>query len=170
MNRRTGPLWFLVASVLMAAAIGWAVRRDRGGGGHGGGEPLSPDDVNIRALFVCCDDHGYYGPGIYTCCGGGRTALDTVRRAAPFMRAEDPASAAAGLCGFLFRDLGYQGDTGGTLTLEPPPQPGPDGQIDWKAYAGLADVVLINVDTRTAQCCSGTVLGQEVRDLPLGGR
>jgi hypothetical protein len=170
MNRRTGLLWLPIALVLTAVAIGWAVRRDRGGGAHMREQPARADDVNIRAIFVCCDDHGYYSPGVYVCCGGGRSALDTVQRAAPFMRAEDPGSAAAGLCGFVFRDLRYQGDTGGTMTLEPPPQPGPDGAVDWKAYGGLADVILINVDTGTARCCLGTILGEEVRNLRLGGR
>jgi hypothetical protein len=56
------------------------------------------------------------------------------------------------------------------LALQPPPNPGPDGRTDWKAYGGDADVILINVDQATAKCCFGSMLGQEVRDLPLGGR
>jgi len=103
-------------------------------------------------------------------CGGGRWAFDTVRKASPFMRAGDPHSAAAGLCGFLFKEIGYHGETVGTLALDPPPQPEPDGTIDWKAYGGDSDVILINVDQGTAKCCFGSVAGQEVRDLPLGGR
>jgi hypothetical protein len=86
------------------------------------------------------------------------------------MRAGDPHSAAAGLCGFLFKQFGYDGETVGTLSLDPPPQPGPDGSIDWKAYGGDSDVILINVDQGTAKCCFGSVAGQEVRDLRLGGR
>jgi len=85
------------------------------------------------------------------------------------MRWQDPDSAAAGLCGYLFKEIGHYGETAGTLSLQPPPQPDPDGTIDWKKYGGDGDVILINVETGTAKCCFGTVVGQEVRDLPLGG-
>jgi hypothetical protein len=85
------------------------------------------------------------------------------------MRAGGPHSAAAGLCGFLFKECGYDSATGGTLSLDPPPQARPDGTIDWKSYGGNADVIVINVYRGSAKCCSGTVLGQEVHDLPLGG-
>jgi hypothetical protein len=95
--------------------------------------------------------------------------LETVREAAPFMRPGDPGSAAAGLLRFLFRKYHYQGDTGGTLVLEPPPRPKPDGSIDWEDYGGDGDVILINVDKGSAKCCFGSIRGQEVHDLPLGG-
>jgi hypothetical protein len=101
--------------------------------------------------------------------GGGRAAFAVVRKAAPYMSASDPGSAAAGLCGFLFQDYRYRGDTAGTLVLEPPPQPGPDGTIDWEGYGGDGDVIVINVDKGTAKCCFGSMAGQEVHDLPLGG-
>lgn len=130
----------------------------------------APDDWQRRVYFVCCDDQGNYSPGIYMRVGGGRAAFETVREAAPFMRFNDQASAAAGLCGFLFKRVGYDGDTGGTLTLDPPPQPEPDGTIDWKKYGGNADVILINVDKGSAKCCFGSILGEEVHDLPLGGQ
>jgi hypothetical protein len=130
--------------------------------------PAAADDWERRVRFVCCDEHGGYSSGIYMRVGGGRAAFDTVRQAAPFMRAGDPTSAAAGLCGFLFKRSGYNGHTGGTLVIEPPPQPNSDGKIDWKTYGG--DVILINVDKGSAICCFGSLLGQEVRDLPLGGR
>ena len=102
--------------------------------------------------------------------GGGKGAFDTVRKAAPFMRAGDTGSAAAGLCGFLFKQVRYDGDTGGTLSVDPPPVRGPDGSIDWKAYGGDSDIILINVDQGTARCVFGQMLGQEIHDLPLGGR
>ncbi len=73
--------------------------------------------------------------------GGGRAAFETVREAAPFLRVNDPASAAAGLCGFVFKRFRYDGETGGTLALEPPPQPGSDGTINWKEYGGNGDVI-----------------------------
>ena len=99
--------------------------------------------------------------------GGGRMAFQTVREAAPFMRAGDPGSAAAGLCGFLYKKHGYRGDTGGTLVLEDPPQPGPDKRVNWKDYHSDADVILINVDERSAKCCRGSVEGLEIENLPL---
>jgi hypothetical protein len=64
--------------------------------------------------------------------------------------------------------MDYDSDTGGTMALEPPPQPGPDGKIDWESYGGDGDIFLINVHTRSAKCCLGTLAGQEIRDLPLG--
>jgi hypothetical protein len=164
MNRQTVLILVVVVCIIAAVSAGWAIRRDRGGDAV-----RDPDDSEIRVRFVCCDDHGNYSPGIYMRCGGGRWAFDTVRKASPFMRAGDPNSAAAGLCGFLFKEIGYQGETAGTLSLDPPPQPGSDGTIDWKAYGGDADVIVINVDKRSATCCFGTVAGQEVHDLPLGG-
>jgi hypothetical protein len=162
MNRQT--VIFMVACAIAAATVIWAVRREPDG-------PPAPnlDDCDIRVRFVCCDDHAHYSPAVYMRCGGGRWAFDTVRRAAPFMRAGDPDSAAAGLCGFLFKEIGYRGDTVGTLSLDPPPQPEPDGTIDWKKYGGDCEVFLINVDRGTARCCFGTLVGEEVRDLPLGG-
>ena len=75
-----------------------------------------------------------------------------------------------GLCGFLFRKLGYDGDTGGTMSLDPPPQPGADGKIDWNAYGGDGDIILINVRSKSAKCCFGVMAGQEIRDLPIGER
>ncbi len=131
--------------------------------------PANPDDVERRVRFVCCDDHGEYSPGVYMRLGGGRAAFETVREAAPFLRADDPGSAAAGLCGFLFQRFGYHGETAGTLVLEPPPQAGPDGAIDWQDYGGDGDVFLINVHTGSARCCFGSLAGQEVHHLKLGG-
>jgi hypothetical protein len=96
-------------------------------------------------------------------------AFETVREAAPFLRADDPGSAAAGLCGFLFQRYRYNGETTGTLVLEPPPQVGPDGAIDWEAYGGDGDIILINVHTGSAKCCFGSMAGHEVQNLKLGG-
>jgi hypothetical protein len=101
--------------------------------------------------------------------GGGRAAFETVREAAPFLRADDPGSAAAGLCGFLFRRYHYDGETAGTLVLEPPPEAGPGGTIDWKAYGGDGDIILINVHSGSAKCCFGSIAGHEVHNLQLGG-
>ena len=130
-------------------------------------EPRS-EDWDRRVRFICCDDDGSYSPAVYMRYGGGRRALDTVRAAAPFLRPDDPGSSAAGLCGFLFRQFGYQGDTGGTMSLDPPPEEEPDGTIDWKAYGGDGDIILINVQDGSARCCYGVMAGQEIRDLPFG--
>jgi hypothetical protein len=164
MNREKALALSLIGGLIAVAVVVWAVRREPNA-------PLAPDpdDPDIRVRFVCCDDHGNYSPAVYSRCGGGRWAFDTVRKASPYMRANDPGSAAAGLCGYLFKEVGYSGDTVGTLSLEAPPQPGPDGTIDWKNFGGDSDVILINVDKGTARCCFGTVVGQEVHDLPLGG-
>jgi hypothetical protein len=128
------------------------------------------EDSDRRVRFICCDDHGSYSPAVYMRQGGGRGAFDTVREAAPFLRPGDPGSAAAGLCGFLFNDIGYGGETGGTMSLDPPPQPGPDGKIDWEAFGGDGDIILINVQSNSAKCCYGVMAGEEIRDLPLGKR
>jgi hypothetical protein len=124
-----------------------------------------------RVRFICCDDYDdydSYSPAVYMRLGGGRKAFDTVREAAPFLRPGDPGSAAAGLCRYLFKEMGYDSDTGGTMSLDPPPQPGPDGKIDWEAFGGDGDIILINVRSKSAKCCYGRVAGEEIRDLPLG--
>ena len=135
---------------------------------HDPHEDDESEDWDRRVRFICCDDHGSYSPAVYMRQGGGRQAFDTVRAAAPYLRPGDPGSAAAGLCGFLFREFQYVGDTGGTMSLDPPPEQGPDGKIDWRAYGGDGDVILINVQDGSARCCYGVISGQEIRDLPLG--
>jgi hypothetical protein len=155
----------LPGSAAAATFLGWVVLHRRNGE-----LPDDPDDWERRVRFVCCDGHGDYSPGVYMRVGGGHAAFATVREAAPFMRAGDPGSAAAGLCGFLFRRFQYDGETTGTLALDPPPEPGPDGVIDWNRYGGDGDIILINVDKGTAKCCFGSMVGQEVHNLPLGGQ
>src|SRR5437879_1460455 len=87
------------------------------------------DNWERRVRFVCCNDQGEHSSGVYMRVGGGRSAFETVREAAPFMRRGDPDSAAAGLCGFLFKRFDYREETGGTLALLPPPRP--DDIADW---------------------------------------
>ncbi len=139
---------------------------------HDGGDVPRPAQAGAdrRVRFVCCDNHGGYSSGIYMRVGGGKAAFDTVREAAPFLRAGDPGSAAAGLCGFLFKRFDYDGETAGTLSVDPPPETGPDGKVDWEKYGKDGDIILINVDTGRAQCCFGLMVGQEITDLKLGGR
>jgi hypothetical protein len=125
------------------------------------------DDPDRRAYFVCCDDYGQYSVGVYTRVGGGRAAFETIREAAPYMRAGDLGSAAAGLCGFLFKQTGFDGDTGGTLSLADAPKPDADGKIDWDKYGGDGDVIVVNVDQGSAKCCFGSMVGKEIHDLKL---
>jgi hypothetical protein len=156
------PIISVLLVVSIAVLLGWVLSRRQ--------QTHETADTNWehRVVFVCCDSHGTYSPGVYTRVGGGRVAFKIVREAAPFMRAGDPGSAAAGLCAFLFRDHRYQGDTGGTLVLIDPPQAGSDKKVDWKNYHADADVILINVDTGSAKCCYGTVKGMEINNLSFG--
>jgi hypothetical protein len=55
------------------------------------------------------------------------------------------------------------------ISIDPPPQPRPDGSIDWKKYAGREDIILINVDTGSAKCVAGQMEGEEIHELQLGG-
>jgi hypothetical protein len=128
------------------------------------------EDWDRRVRFICCDDHGSYSPAVYMRQGGGREALSRVRAAAAFLRPDDTGSSAAGLCGFLFKEFGYDSDTGGTMSLHPAPEKGPDGKVDWEAYGGDGDVILINVHECSARCVYGVIAGEEIRDLPLGKR
>jgi hypothetical protein len=159
----------MLGGVAAVALFGWASFRGRKADRPGQSDPPPfLDDGDRRVYFVCCDDHGDFSPVIYMRVGGGPAAFETIREAAPCMSFGDPGSAAAGLCGFLYKRFGYQGETGGTLSLDPPPRRGPDGKVDWKEFAD-GDVILINVDTGSARCCFGNMLGQQVHDLPLGG-
>ena len=79
-----------------------------------------------------------------------------VRRAAGVMRASEYGDAAAGLCGYLFRELGDEVAAGGGLSLLDAPKPRPDGTVDWQAYCGWnVDLVLVNVEAGTAECHVG---------------
>ena len=167
MTRRT-LLWFLLGGAGGSAVIGW---RNLGNPDPNSGN--DSEDWDRRVRFICCDDYEdykSYSPAVYLRVGGGQGAFDTVRKAAPFLRPEDAGSSAAGLCGFVFNELRYDGDTGGTMSLDSPPQPGADGKIDWDAFGGDGDIILINVRARSARCCFGVMAGQEIRDLPLGKR
>lgn len=111
-----------------------------------------------RVLFVCYNDVGDYSPGVYLhgADGGGPAALDIVRQAAPCMRDSEVGDAAAGLCGYLFKQLGDDAAAGGGLSLFDAPKPGANGIVDWQAYCGWnVDLILINVDQGMAECHSG---------------
>lgn len=110
-----------------------------------------------RVVFVCCNDAGDYSPGVYLhgADGGGPAALDLVGQAAPCMRDREVGDAAAGLCGYLFKQLGDDVVAGGGLSLYDSPKPGTNKIVDWQAYCGWnVDLILINVDRGTAECHS----------------
>src|SRR5947209_6719311 len=106
MNRRQFLRLILFGSAAAGGSASWAVLH-----GRKGETSPDPDDWERRVYFVCCDDHGDYSSGVYMRVGGGRSAFATVRQAAPFMRADDPGSAAAGLCGYLFQHFECRGET-----------------------------------------------------------
>jgi hypothetical protein len=142
---------FMVPAILGSSAIllsGLGFRRRK--------EPVlatrSPFD---RVVFVCCNDHSHYSPGIYIHGpdGGGPACLELANPAAPYMRAGDVSDSAGGLCGFLFTKFGGSGTLAGGFSLWDSPKPGADGAVDWQAYcAWNVDLILINVDRRTAEC------------------
>ena len=126
--------------------------------------------VNDRVVFVCCDDQGNFSPGVYVhgAAGGGRAALGMVREAAPYMRDLDPGDA-AGLCGFAFKSIGDDAESGGGPSLYDAPKPRADGSVSWGEYVGGdTNVILVNMVTGVASCPFGDAVGQEVRGLKFG--
>lgn len=143
-------------------------------------QPVARRSSYDRVIFVCRDQSGAYSPGIYVqgADGGGPAMLVDAVNAAPFMRLGDITNSSAGLCGFLFRELGPEAATGGGISLHDSPKPDADGKIDWQAYCSWnVDVVLIDVDHRTAECYSSPEPSDKlpkrrigrVTDLPFGG-
>jgi hypothetical protein len=133
-----------------------------------------------RVIFVFCDDHGHYSPGVYWhgATGGGPACLEEVKTAAPHMRFGDPDCSAAAFCGYSFQQLGLDVATGGGVALRDSPKPGADGAVDWQTYCGWnVDVILINVDRATAEChvspddpkAPRKRLVRQLTDLQLGG-
>ena len=108
-----------------------------------------------RVVFVCSNNRGEYSPGIYLHGpdGGGPACLSFVAAAAKGMRAGEPSDSAAGLCGYLFAELGTYVTSGGGLSLWNGPKPGESGTVDWQAYCPWnVDLILVNVDRRVAEC------------------
>ena len=108
-----------------------------------------------RVVFVCTNDHGDYSPGIYLHGpdGGGLACLKCAAEAAQSMRLNEVSDSAAGLCGFLFTKFGETGPGAGGLSLWDSPKPDASGAVDWQQYcAWNVDLVLINVDRRSAEC------------------
>ncbi|GAC1450941.1 MAG: hypothetical protein NVSMB9_35720 [Isosphaeraceae bacterium] len=108
-----------------------------------------------RVVFVCCDDHGVYSPGVYLHGpdGGGPACMHLAKEAAHCMRAGEPSDSAAGLCGFIFTQSAPEETSGGGLSLWDSPRPGPGGTVDWQQYCPWnVDLILVNVDRRTAEC------------------
>jgi hypothetical protein len=133
-----------------------------------------------RVVFVCCDDHGDYSPGVYLHGpdGGGPACLSLAAEAAHCMRAGEVSDSAAGLCGYLFTQLGAGVTSGGGLSLWDAPNAAASKTIDWQAYcAWNVDLILINVDRRSAECfvspqdpnSPNKLLVGRLEDLKFGG-
>ena len=116
---------------------------------------VTPESPFDRVVIVCYNAHADYSPGIYLhgADGGGPACLSFAREAAHCMRVGEPADSAAGLCGYLFTQLGPEVTSGGGLSLWDAPRPRADGSVDWQAYCSWnVDLVLVNVDRLTAEC------------------
>jgi hypothetical protein len=147
--------WILAGVLFVAAMIvvSWIGARNR--------RPpvvVPPHTTQVDgAVFVCCNNRGDYSPGVYLNDpeGGEPSLLDIVQQAAPYMRGPEPGDAAAGLCGYLFKQLGNDTAAGAAISLFETPKPRPDGRIDWQSYCGgSVDVVLINVERGKAEVYS----------------
>ena len=110
-----------------------------------------------RVIFVCVDRDGNYSPGVYVQGMGGPDGLSIIPQAARFMRTPEVGDAAAGLCGFLYKQCGDDVASGGCLFLYDAPKPAANGQVDWQTYCGPnVDLVLIRVELGTAELYSGS--------------
>jgi hypothetical protein len=94
------------------------------------------------------------------------------------MRTPESGAAAAGLCGFLFKQIGDDAARGGALSLYDAPKAGADGKVDWQTYcAPNVDLVLIHVEQGKAEFYSGSQdmksptksLVRTTRGLHIGG-
>ena len=94
--------------------------------------------VERGAVFVCVNNRGDYSPGVYLNDpeGGEPSLLEIVQQAAPYMRGPEPGDAAAGLCGYLFKQLGNDTAASASISLFETPRPLPGGNIDWQSYCG----------------------------------
>ena len=133
-----------------------------------------------RVVFVCTNDYGDYSPSIYLHGpdGGGPACLSLAAEAAHYMRAGEVSDSAAGLCGYLFTQLGPEVTSGGGLSLWDSPKPGASKAVDWQAYcAWNVDLILVNVDRRSAEChvspsdanAPSKSLVSQLDDLKFGG-
>lgn len=118
-------------------------------------KPVPVASDNDRVVFVCRDKFGRHSIGVYLHGpdGGGPACLDFARLAAHSLRSGEPDDSAAGLCGWLFKEFGDDVASGGGLSLMNRPTPAKDGKVDWDSYCpGEVDLVLINIDEKTAEC------------------
>ena len=153
MNRRG----FLIGGAIAALALvaGWFDFRKSAL--SGASRRASGENMFDRVIFVCVDNDGNYSPGVYLQGTGGADGLQEVPQAAPFMRTPEIGDAAAGLCGFLFKQIGDDAASGGVLSLYDAPKAGADGNVDWQTYcAPNVDLVLIHVEQGKAELYSGS--------------
>jgi hypothetical protein len=110
-----------------------------------------------RVIFVCVDRDGNYSPGVYVQGTGGSDGLSLIPQAARFMRTPEVGDAAAGLCGFLYKQFGDDVASGGCLSLYDTPKLAANGKVDWQSYcAANVDLVLIHVESGSAELYSGS--------------
>ena len=123
--------------------------------GVAGGMP--PPTRFDKAIFVCVDNTGMFSPGVYLGGTGGQNALSVVPQAARYMRTPEVDDAAAGLCGYLYKQIGDDVAANGCLSVYDPPKPGPNGKVDWQSYCGPdTDLILIHVEQGTVELYSGS--------------
>lgn len=131
-----------------------------------------------RVIFVCVDIDGNYSPGVYLQGTGGPEGLQIVPQAAPFMRTPETGDAAAGLCGYLFKQLGDDAARAGGLSLCTAPKAAANGKVDWQTYCGPnVDLVLIHIEQGKAELYSGSAdlksptksLVRSINGLHFGG-
>jgi hypothetical protein len=145
--------WFLIGSGLAAIAAAATWIRLRGRPAHQQMETSMFD----RVVFVCVNNSGDYSPGVYLQGTGGEDGMQIIPQAAPYMRTPEAGDAAAGLCGYLFKQIGDDAARGGGLSLYDSPKPRPDGTVDWQTYCGVnVDLVLVQVEKGTAELFSGS--------------
>jgi hypothetical protein len=164
MNRRRFIFRWLLG--LAAVLLSWLTLRRRST------PTMAFESPADRVVFVCCDDHESYSPGVYLhgVTGGGPACLDLAKKSARYLRAGEANDSAAGLCGFLFSAMGEDSARGGVLSLWDAPRSDSNGNLDWKSYCPWnVDLILINVDRKTAECFAN-VPYQETSEMRLVGQ
>lgn len=108
----------------------------------------------------------------YACGAAGRNCVDRLTRflSPAKTKYRSPASTRS--------QLGADQTSGGALSLWDSPKPGASNAVDWQAYcASDVDLILVNVDRRSAECYVGPVdanassksLVSRLDDLEFGG-
>lgn len=154
MNRRS----FLVGGCIAAGAAAAAVFLMRRRPAERTTEVSTDKEMRVseRVVIVCVDRAGRYSPGVYLQAGGSLNALSTIPLAAPSMRSSEVGDAAAGLCGYLYKQLGDAVAADGLLSLYDAPKVVGTEPVDWQGYCGWnVDVVLVHIESGVAELYAG---------------